>query len=204
MSPTSARSTLANQQHDGDIMKTEQPRIAPLPREEWNEAARDVFSFWEGASAREHGSNSNVMMTLANHPRLALAQLEFGKYLLVESTLSARQRELLIMRVAWHYHSHYQWAHHLVTVRRMGFTDAEIEALKQGPEDPVWIGDERAFLSGIDQLCEAGRIDNAIWNDLHRTMSRHQLMDMLYSVGFFAMNAWAFSAMGIQLEPGFE
>ena len=185
-------------------MTTEQPRIPPLPREEWNEAARDVFSFWEGPSAREHGSNSNVMMTLANHPRLALAQLEFGKYLLVESTLSARQRELLIMRVAWRFHSRYQWAHHVVSSRKIGMTDAEIEGLKLGPRAPVWNTHERALLSAIDQLCENGHIDDTIWDDLDRTMNRHQIMDMLYSVGFFTMNAWAFSAMGVQLEPGVE
>jgi hypothetical protein len=35
-------------------------------------------------------------------------------------------------------------------------------------------------------------------------MNRCQLMDMIYSVGFFAMNAWAFTAMGVQIEPAFE
>jgi hypothetical protein len=35
-------------------------------------------------------------------------------------------------------------------------------------------------------------------------MNRHPLMDMLNSVGSFTMNARAFSAMGVQHEPGFE
>jgi 4-carboxymuconolactone decarboxylase len=47
------------------------PRIPHLPREDWNDAARDVFGYWEGAQARENGSRSNTMMTLANHHRVS-------------------------------------------------------------------------------------------------------------------------------------
>jgi hypothetical protein len=85
------------------------PRIPPLPREEWTDAARDVFAYWEGPAAREHGSRSNTMMTLANHPQLALASLDFGRYLLVQSSLSPREKELVILRVAARYKSTYQW-----------------------------------------------------------------------------------------------
>ena len=144
------------------------------------------------------------MMTLANHPRLAMATLNYGKYLLVESSLSLRQRELLILRVAWRYHSHYQWAHHVVSARQIGFGDAEIEALKLGPAAPLWNGEDRALLSAIDQMCDMGTIDDPTWAELQRFLDQQQMMDMLFSVGFFTMNAWAFSAMGLQLEPGFE
>lgn len=204
MSPISARFNSISLLNGGDGVTDIQPRIPPLPRAEWTDAARDVFAFWEGPEARENGSHSNTMMTLANHPRLAMASLNFGRYLLVDSTLSARQRELLIMRVAWRYHSRYQWAHHVVSSRRIGMTDDEFEAIKTGPEAPVFSADDKALLRAVDQLCETGRIDDPSWNELERTMDRHQLMDLLYSVGFFTMNAWAFSAMGVQLEPGFE
>lgn len=203
-SPTSAPWTFKNPQNGGDAVTATTPRIPPLPRGEWTDAARDVFAYWEGPSARKNGSRSNTMMTLANHPKLAMASLDFGKYLLVNSTLSVRQRELLILRVAWRYRSHYQWAHHVVSARKIGVTDEELEALKIGADAAVWSVSEKAFLQAVDQLCEGGRIDDTVWSTLLETMGRQQLMDMLYSVGFFAMNAWAFTAMGIELEPDFE
>jgi 4-carboxymuconolactone decarboxylase len=180
------------------------PRIPPLPREEWTDAARDVFAYWEGPTARDNGSRSNTMMTLANHPRLALASLDMGKYMLVESSLTKRQKELVVLRVAWRYASAYQWAHHVHSGRQIGMTDAEFEALQQPGPSHVWSPADQALISAIDQLCDSGRIDHPTWAQLSASMDKHQLMDFLYSVGFFTMNAWAFGAMGVQLEPEFE
>lgn len=183
---------------------TATPRIPPLPREEWTDAARDVFAYWEGPEARENGSRSNTMMTLANHPELALASLDLGKYMLVRSSLTKRQKELLVLRVAARYDSAYQWAHHVHSGRQIGLTDAEFDALRVGGVQPVWSPEEQALVSAVDQLCDAGRIDDPTWRALTAGMDRKQVMDFLYSVGFFTMNAWAFGAMGVQLEPGFE
>lgn len=180
------------------------PRIGPLPREEWTDEAREVFAYWEGPDARENGSRSNTMMTLANHPSLALASLDFGKYLLVNSSLSARQKELVILRVAARYDSAYQWAHHVHSARQIGMTDEEFDALQAGSVVAAWPEDEKALVRAIDQLCDTGRIDDPTWAVLAEAMDRRGLMDFLYSVGFFTMNAWAFGAMGVQLEPEFE
>ena len=54
-------------------MAVKEPLVPMLPREEWTDAARDVFAYWEGDAARENGSRSNTMMTMAQHPALALA-----------------------------------------------------------------------------------------------------------------------------------
>ena len=185
-------------------MSTTNPRIPPLPGEEWTEDAREVFGYWEGPEARKNGSIFNTMMTLANHPRLAIASLDFGRYLLTKSSLTVRQREITILRVAWLYDSHYQWAHHVRSARRIGMTDVEFAALEDDPDYYAWSPEEGAMIRAIDQLCDAGRIDDPTWSILAAGMNRHQLMDFVYSVGFFAMNAWAFGAMGVQIEPGIE
>jgi alkylhydroperoxidase family enzyme len=187
-----------------DLLSSAPIRIGPLAPEEWTDEARDVFAYWEGPAAREGGSKSNTMMALANHPRLALAQLDFGKYILLHSTLTPKEKELVVLRVAWRFGSHYQWAHHVHAGRLMGMTDAEFAALEREGPQALWSEAEQAFIDGIDQLCAAGRIDDATWTRLVTGMDRHRLMDFLYSVGFFTMNAWAFGAMGIELEPGFE
>ena len=180
-------------------------RIPPLPREQWTEAAREVFGFFEGETAREQGSRSNSIMVLANHPSLALASLAFGKYLLLESTLSQRQKELVVLRLAWRYQSEYQWVQHVFTGRRIGMVDPEFDAL-QLDEIPgsAFPPEEHDLLSAIDQLCRSGRIDDPTWAALNASMNRHQLMDFLYAVGFFTMNAWAFGAMGVQVEAEYQ
>jgi 4-carboxymuconolactone decarboxylase len=180
-------------------------RIPPLPREQWTEAARDVFGYFEGETAREQGSRSNSIMVLAHHPSLALASLAFGRYLLLESTLAQRQKELVVLRVAWRYQSEYQWVQHVFTGRKIGMVDAEFDALQSDaiPASAFPPG-EYALLSAVDQLCRSGRIDDPTWTALDASMNRHQLMDFLYAVGFFTMNAWAFGAMGVQVEAEYQ
>ena len=109
------------------------------------------------------------------------------------------------MRVAWRFDSLYQWAHHVVSSRRNNvLTDDEIRALKQTELADLWNEVDRVVLRTIDQLCHRAKVDDDTWETLTRHLSRHQVMDLLYATGFFAMNAWAFSAMGVPLEPGYE
>ena len=42
-------------------------RIPPLPREEWSDEARTMFTLFEGPDAYEAGSKSNVFLTMARH-----------------------------------------------------------------------------------------------------------------------------------------
>lgn len=182
------------------MTEAKQPRIAPLPREEWSDEARDVFAYWEGPEARENGSRSSTMMTLANHPRLALASLDLGRYFMLASTLSARQQKLIVLRVAHRYNSTYQWTHNSLGARQVGISDEEIDAVKAGAASPVWNRDDRVLMAAIDQTCDGGKIDDATWAELNAAMSVHQIMDLIHAVGYFTMVAWGLVAMGVQLE----
>jgi 4-carboxymuconolactone decarboxylase len=182
-------------------MTETQQRILPLPQPEWTDAAREVFAFWEGPAARDNGSRSTVMMTLANHPKLAIATLNLGKYFIMESTLSVRQQKMIVLRVAHKFGSTYQWAHNSLSARHCGMTAAEIEALKQGGSTSIWNNEDRIMLKTIDLLCQGGQIDDAAWQELSPVMNRQQIMDLIHAVGYFTMIAWSLIAMKVQLEP---
>lgn len=175
-------------------------RLPPLSRSEWTDEAREVFGYWEGPTARENGSQSQTMMVLANHPRLAIASLDFGKYILVDCTLTARQKELIVLRVAWRYGSEYQWTHHVLSGRKIGMTDAEFDALKTAGDSPAFNRGEQAIIRAVDQLSDSGKVDDATWSALSEELDKHQLMDTLYAIGLFTMNAWALGAMGVEAE----
>ena len=179
------------------------PRIAPLPFEEWTDEARKVFAYWEGDEAREKGSRSNTMMTLANHPKLAMASLDLGKYFMLQCMLSAREQKMVVLRVAHRYNSIYQWTHNSIGARQLGMSDAEIEGLKKGPGAPVWNEEDRLLLTAIDQTGSGGQIDDATWSALCATMDRRKIMDLIHAVGYFTMVAWGLIAMEVQLEPDF-
>ncbi len=179
-------------------------RIAPLPRAEWDEAAREIFAYWEGDEARQNGSRSNTMMVLANHPALAKASLDLGRYFMLESALSARQIKLIILRVAHRYNSVYQWTHNALGARQVGISAEEIDAVKIGPSACIWTIQDRLLLEAVDATNSGGRISEAVWEELAKTFDRHLIMDLIHATGYFTMIAWALVALEVELEPDFE
>ncbi len=74
-------------------------RLAPLPDEEWDDRARAAVTALlppERANARDAG---NILATMVRHPDLTRAYLKFNAYLLIDSTLSARVREIALLRI---------------------------------------------------------------------------------------------------------
>ena len=179
------------------------PRIRPLPREEWTDEAREVFAYWEGEEGRNNGSRSNTMLTLAQHPGLAIASLDFGKYFMLQSTLSARQIKLIILRIAHRYGSTYQWTHNALGAKQVGITDEEIEAVRSGPQAPVWSREDAALLRAVDTVNAGGRFGDEDWTELANLFGCHFIMDLIHAAGYFTMVAWGLVAMGVEVEPDF-
>ena len=84
-----------------------QPRIAPVAKDAWTGAQREILGPLEA-----QGRAWNVFTTMANHPALAKDWLQFGGHILSRSTLPARDREILILRIGWLCRSEYEWAQH--------------------------------------------------------------------------------------------
>ena len=70
-------------------------RIPPLPLERWQAGLLDKVN---GLSYGKLQAGKNVYRTLANHPRLFVAWMQLGVYLLQRSSLGEREREMVILR----------------------------------------------------------------------------------------------------------
>lgn len=179
-------------------------RIPPLPRAEWTDAARAVFAFWGEPDAWDNGSKTNLVMVLANHPALAMAYNSFGKHLLVDSSLPVRPRELVVLRVSWRARCEYEWHYHVGYAVTAGMTLAEIAAIGIGPEAPGWGDEDRAVLRAIDELWENSKVSDESWAALSSRFDRHQIMDLLFTIGQYVMLSWAIAALGVQIEEGVD
>jgi len=175
-------------------------RIGPLPRDEWTDRVLDVFEIVEGPKGREQGSRSNVILTLANHPELAARFLAFSHYLLRQSTLPARLRELVILRVAWRQRCAYEQAHHLNLAGYAGISPEECAAVEGGLETGAWTELERLALRAADQLHEQGRIDAATWDALAARCDKHLLLDLIFTVGGYTTLAWALNTLEVEVD----
>lgn len=180
---------------------TENRRIPLLPPEKWGKEELAAFKLMESEATAATGPASNASMTLANHPKLAAATFALGKHLLLESTLPHRLRELVTLRVSWRLKSDYEWHHHVRFIKKLGAVDSEIDAVKIGPDATNWSAEERAALRLADEMCAGGKVTDATWNELCKTLDRHQMMDLVFTVGQYVMLAWSFDALQIEIEP---
>jgi 4-carboxymuconolactone decarboxylase len=176
------------------------PRILPLPREEWTDPAREVFSFWGEPNSWEEGSKTNIMMVMANHPDLGKVYNLWGKHFLMSNTLGTRALELIVMRVAWRVQSAYEWHNHVGYAMTAGLSLDDIEAIKKAPADGPWNDQDRAILVAVDDLIDRNVVSDETWAILSSFYDRRQMMDLVFTVGHYVMTSWALSSFGVGIE----
>ena len=158
-------------------MRTKTPRIAPLQDAELDEAATALL-----APMAKSGRVLNIFRTMAQHSDLARRWMVFANHILGKSTLSARDRELLILRIGFLCQAEYEWGQHVAIARRIGMSDEEILLAKSGPETEG-ISEIDQLLQATDELHADAHVSDSTWAGLSKRYSTEQLMDLVFTVG---------------------
>ena len=174
------------------------PRISPVT--DPSAEVRELYA--KGGLTAPDGSTLNIFGTLAHHPGLLKRWLVFAGHVLAKSTLTPRDRELLILRVGVRCRSRYEFGQHVVIARRSDISDDEIERVKAGPEDPAWSGHDRALLRAVDELHDDSCISDATWAALTQTLSTEQMLDLIFAVGQYHLVSFALNSAGVELDEG--
>lgn len=183
------------------------PRISPLPLAEWPPEMGPAMEALIPANPRhpvptgeDRPKGLNALGTLARHPDLAHAFHTLVGHLLFTTTLSIRQRELLVLRVAVLRHAEYEWAQHVVLAKDTSIGPDEIERIASGPDAPGWAPLEQAMLRATDELIADAEISDATWQVLASELDDRQLLDLVYTVGAYELTAMAFNSLKIEFD----
>ncbi|MFF2846283.1 carboxymuconolactone decarboxylase family protein [Streptomyces sp. NPDC058001] len=184
------------------------PRIPPLPPEKWPKEMTAVLAALRPPNPRhplpgrrpDRPRGLNALGTLARHPALAEAFHRFNGHVLFATTLSVRQRELLVLRVASVRGALYEWEQHAVLAGDAGVTPEEVARVADGPDASGWDPLERAMLCAVDELLARARIADATWAVLSTELDERQLMDLVFTVGAYDALAMAFKTFGVELD----
>lgn len=175
------------------------PRIEPLADDKMNADQKEVLE-----RQLMRGNVPNVFRTIAHHPGLAKRWLVFGTHILSKNTLSPRDREIAILRAGYLAGSEYEWGQHVIIGRDAGLSDAEMEAIKQGPGADGWSDAERAILQTADELHGDVRIGDDTWQLLTAHYSNEQILDLIFTCGQYRMLAGALNSLGVPLDRDIE
>ncbi len=181
----------------GERVRLKEPRIKPLPESEWNAEQQKILR-----PLMRNGRVLNVFATIANHPKMADRWLTFAAYILRESTLPLRDREILILRIGWLCRSEYEFGQHTPIGKSAGLTDEEIKRITEGPKAPGWDPFDATLLQAVDELHADAFIKDATWNALAKRYNKQQLMDVVATVGEYNLVSMFLNSFGVQLDEG--
>ena len=151
--------------------------MKPLKPDNWSDELTDIRSFL--------GNPLHIQSMMAHHPELLRAWMPFRNHVVANSALSARQRELLILRTAHNCGSDYEWQHHVERGLLAGLQQEEIERVREGTNAAGWSGDETALLAAADDCHRNTRIATESLAALDRHFSPQQQLDIVVTVGMY-------------------
>lgn len=179
-------------------MATAEPRIPALAADQWDATAQELMA---------RLPPFNVFKTLANHPALMQRWGVFARHVLRQSTLAARDRELLILRIGYLCGCAYEWGQHVLEARRANLSDDEIRRVQVGPDAAGWGDTDRWLLAATDELHANSSISDATWQGLAAHFNTQQLMDIVFTVGQYNLVSMALNSFGVEPDaglPGFD
>jgi alkylhydroperoxidase family enzyme len=176
-----------------------QPRIAPLPPEEWDDRLRAILEASPGGTEEP----MHIFATLARAPDLFRRWMGFGGALLYGS-LPSRLCEIVILRTAYRFDGFYEWAQHVEMGQGRGVTLEEIEAIggdAAALDALEWDPLERAALRAVDETREDGGVSDATWTELSKHLDEAGLIELLMLIAHYLMLTTVLRSLRMQPEP---
>jgi len=165
--------------------------MQPLPTQDWDLSLRHVLDDM-------HGHPINIHCLMANHPTLLNAWWNLREYLVRGGDLEQRHCEIVILRVAVHMQSWYEWASHVVRGLDSGLTLEEIEKLRTGKG--TWSESETILIKAVDEVARTNAIGQGTRTCLAGHFTEQQVMDIIVLHGMYLTLGCMINTWGVDLD----
>jgi alkylhydroperoxidase family enzyme len=144
----------------------------------------------------------NIFRLMAHAETNFRPLLRLGTSILAEQQLSAKLRELAILRVARLSPAEYEWVQHVPIAKSVGATDAQIAALERGDVkaacfDPV----EALVLRFTTEVVEKVGASEVTFAEMQRHFSPREIVELILAIGFYMTIARLMETTKIDLDP---
>jgi 4-carboxymuconolactone decarboxylase len=168
-------------------------RIRPVAPEQWTEQQREAMDDLIGPD----GSAPNIITTFVRNPQLCRSWVAFSRTLLRQGLLSDRDREIVILRIAWRTSSVYEWRQHAWRL-----DDETVEHLSGSSSAEIWSAAERDLLHSVDEFCDSEFIGDANWTNLARHYGEPELLEVVFLCSIYRALSSILAILGV--EPDTE
>ncbi len=130
-----------------------------------------------------------VFATMGKHRGLFRGWLMFAGRMMPGGTVSSRETEMLIIRVAHLRGCEYELQHHVKRGRRYGIDEQAVRRIIDGPDAAGHSERERVLLQVVDELHADGDLSDERWAQLRAHYDERQAMEVILLVGHYEMLA---------------
>ena len=140
------------------------------------------------------------MMAHAEHDFRPMIQL--GTAILGRQKLSAKLRELVILRVGRLSNAEYEWVQHVPIALACGASRAQIDALERGDiEASCFDQTERTVLRFATEVVRDVRASQATFDELASLVTTQEVVELVVTVGYYMLIARLLETTGVDLDP---
>lgn len=166
--------------------------FAPIPDQAWPPEIEHLRHGFAG--------KLNVYRVMAHSPALLESWQNFRNHIVLNSAISARERELVILRAAHLWKVNYEWTHHVARGKAVGMVDADFTALQRGSSDSRWTDSERALVAAAEDIVKDGFISPPVLSRLTSFFSKAQILDVIATIGLYRTLASLILTFDVPLE----
>jgi 4-carboxymuconolactone decarboxylase len=161
------------------------PRIAPLKPEEFSDEVLQITRELKiAAGLPPEGEVPEFIAIALRHPKLYRPNIDFALVLMAGGALSARDRELAILRTGWLCQAPFEWGEHVNMSKRLQCLDSvEIDRVTIGSSAPEWTDEDRAVLRAVEEMFDDAMIGDETWAALAARMDDKALIELPMLVG---------------------
>ena len=147
------------------------------------------------------GELLNIYKLLLHAPNLAASWFEHFSAVRLQTQISGRLREILIIRVAVLNRSEYVLRQHVPRLAEAeGLTQHECDALADWHSATFLSPSERAALAFADEMTCGSGVTDATFAELRRHFDERSIVELAVLVGSYNMHNKVFDALKVDLE----
>ena len=153
--------------------------------------------------ASYRGHMARPFAALLNSPEAASRVAMLGTQLrYIAPTISPDVREIITLTTARVLNCQYIWTHHCDSAKQAGVREEVVEAIREGGPPRRLLPKESVFIQFARELLDDKRVRDATYSAVEHLVGQQGTVDLIVTIGYYAMICLAVNALEIDLEEG--
>ena len=171
-------------------------RVSLVEKDQAHPMVRETYEKNEAITGRI----INLWKVMGHCPYVGLNFQRLGNSLLRGEELSAKLRELAILRVGHLAQSEYEFKQHTPIALQSGVSQEQIDDIPDWVDSKHFDDEERAVLAYTDEVARDIKVKDKTFTNLWSYLSEHAIVELTTAIGYWGMAARILVALEVDLD----